>query len=77
MPYFTALVLTLVRLEAQTTDIVVTVNVPHYTGRYDPSEIDLEEGQPGKLIKEGMAIRDMILQSLEIGDWGLFEGKGS
>ena len=75
-PHFTALVLTLIRLEAQTTDIVVTVNVPHYPGRYDPSEIDLEEGQPGKLIKEGMAIRDMVLQSLEVADWGLFQGKG-
>ncbi|MCJ1351681.1 MAG: multicopy suppressor of ts gsp1 [Icmadophila ericetorum] len=71
-PQFTALLLILVRLPAQRADIVVTINIPHVSGEYDASEINLEEGHPGHLIQEGMAIRDQILGSLEVQKWDLF-----
>lgn len=71
-PQFTALLLILVRLPTQHTDIVVTINVPHVPGNYDASEISLDEGHPGSLIQEGMAIRDQILGSLEVLKWDLF-----
>ena len=69
---FTALLVILIRLERQKTDLLVTINIPHIPGHYDPSEIDLEGGDAGKLIRDGFAMRDEILRSLEILRWELF-----
>ena len=75
-PPFTALLLTLVRLEDQTTDLVITVNVPHIlsgtTGSQELKDINLPAGRLGKLLETGAEIRDRILSTLEVKDWGLF-----
>jgi len=71
-PDFTAVLLTLVRLPAQATDIVVTINVPHVPGEYDPEGVDLPAQKLGPLVEEAVAIRQRILESFEVKDWSLF-----
>ncbi|KAL8655315.1 MAG: hypothetical protein Q9210_000946 [Variospora velana] len=75
-PTFTAVILTLIRLLPQSTDIVVTVNIPHIPGQQEPlyANVNFEEGNFGSLVEKGMRIRDEILKSLEVKDWGLFGG---
>ncbi|KAI4284583.1 MAG: hypothetical protein L6R38_001284 [Xanthoria sp. 2 TBL-2021] len=77
-PSFTAVMLTLIRLVAQSTDIVVTINIPHIPGHQEPSdgEVNFEEGKFGSLVEEGVKIRDEVWRSLEVRDWGLFGGGG-
>ncbi|KAI9790844.1 MAG: hypothetical protein M1833_001758 [Piccolia ochrophora] len=69
---FTGILLILIRLEAQKTDLVVTVNVPHTRGNYAPEEIDLEASKTGKLLGAALIYRDKILETLDVKDWGLF-----
>ena len=85
---FTVLLVTLVRLKAMATDVVVTVNVPHVRwvtesgkgegeiGNWDGREIELgkgsEMGSSGALVQEGLEVRDRLLESLRVIDYGLF-----
>lgn len=62
----------LVRLEAQKTDVVVTVNVPHLKGQYEEGAVKLEEGRYGLLLEAGQVVKDRVLGSFEVRDWGLF-----
>lgn len=71
-PDFTALILTLLRLEREKTDILITVNVPHIKGSYDEDEIDLEMGKQGKLIGDAVEHAARIWSSFDILDWKLF-----
>lgn len=71
-PDFTAILLTLIRLPAQTTDIVVTVNVPHNAGEYNREDVDLPAQKFGPLVEEAMAIRQKVLESFEVKDFNLF-----
>lgn len=76
-PKFVAVILTLIRLVPQSTDIVVTINIPHIPGHQEPSvgEVNFEEGKFGSLVEEGVRIRDEVWRSLEVRDWGLFGGE--
>lgn len=76
--------MTIIRLEQQTTDIVVTVNVPFndpevvkrekciaspvYTG----NDIDPENGSKSELLAFGMQVASEVVGSFKIVDWGLF-----
>ncbi|KKA27205.1 hypothetical protein TD95_002109 [Thielaviopsis punctulata] len=71
-PDFTALVMSLVRLEEKSTDILITINVPHIKGEYDEDEIDLELGKQGSQIGEAIEFASTIWQTFEIKDFGLF-----
>ncbi|EPE25981.1 Mog1p/PsbP-like protein [Glarea lozoyensis ATCC 20868] len=71
-PDFTAIVLTLVRLEKESTDILITINVPHIKGEYTVEEIDMQIGKQGKLIEESVEFAAKIWESFKIKDWGLF-----
>ena len=62
-PDFVGIVLLLVRLVEQKTDILVSVNVPHVAGEYEAGEVDLEKG---------VQIREKVMESLEVRDWGMF-----
>jgi hypothetical protein len=70
----TAIILTLLRLEREKTDIVITVNVPHIKGEYDEEEIDLEMGKAGELIADAVNYSGKIWETFKIRDWGLFGG---
>jgi len=67
--------LTLIRLEAQKTDLLVTVNVPHLPGEYEYESVDLHAGKVGRLLEEAGVVMDTVLETLEVVDWGLF-GEG-
>lgn len=64
--------MTLLRLEEQDTDILITINVPHIRGEYDAEEVDLELGKQGKLIGDAVEIAARIWETFVIKDWGLF-----
>ncbi|KAM7204550.1 hypothetical protein V8F33_001514 [Rhypophila sp. PSN 637] len=72
-PDFTALILTLVRLEKESTDILITINVPHIKGEYDEDEIDLALGKQGELIGDAVEYAAKIWSTFDIKDWGLFK----
>jgi hypothetical protein len=71
-PDFTALILTLVRLEKEKTDILITINVPHIKGEYDEEEVDLALGKQGELIGDAVEYAARIWGSFDVKDWGLF-----
>ena len=72
VPDFTAVIMIIVRLAQQNTDILITINVPHVKGEYDPREINLEDGRTGAMINDAQKIRDQIIATFQIKDWGLF-----
>jgi hypothetical protein len=50
---------------------MVSINVPHYAGEYEKAE---QEGGETKLMKDGKVLREKVLESFEVKEWGLFEG---
>jgi hypothetical protein len=75
---FTLIYLMVVRLVAQATDVVVTINVPH---EQDKSSSRDEEGVlddaaiatlVGVAASRAGEVGDRILNSFEVKDWGLF-----
>ncbi|KAL7965203.1 hypothetical protein HDV63DRAFT_388232 [Trichoderma sp. SZMC 28014] len=73
-PDFTAITMTLLRLEEQKTDILITINVPHIRGEYDAEEVDLQLGKQGKLIGDAVEVAARIWETFVIKDWDLFHG---
>jgi hypothetical protein len=71
-PDFTAIVLNLIRLEKESTDILITINVPHIKGEYSEEEVDLQVGKQGKLISDAVDYAARIWETFKIKDWGLF-----
>ncbi|KAI1412683.1 Mog1p/PsbP-like protein [Hypoxylon sp. FL1857] len=69
---FTAIILTLVRLEREKTDLLITINVPHIKGEYDEDEVDLQLGKQGKLIGDAVDYAAKIWETFKVKDWGLF-----
>lgn len=74
-PEFVAIMLTLIRLAAQETDILVTVNVPHVKGQFEEGSVDLEHGKMGPLLEQAAKWRQRVLETLEVKEWGLFGGE--
>jgi hypothetical protein len=71
-PEFVAIMLTLIRLVDQTTDMLVTINVPHVPGSYEAGSVDLEHGKMGPLLELAGKWRERVLESFEVREWGLF-----
>ncbi|KAI0005219.1 hypothetical protein F4779DRAFT_621137 [Xylariaceae sp. FL0662B] len=71
-PDFTAIILTLVRLEREKTDLLITINVPHIRGEYDEEDVDLQLGKQGKLIGDAVDYAAKIWESFQVKDWNLF-----
>ena len=76
MPDFTAIVMTLLRLEKYKTDVLITINVPHIKGEYDEAEVDLQLGKQGELIGDAVQYSARVWESFKIKDWGLFSEGG-
>jgi len=72
-PDFTAIVLNLIRLEKQQTDVLITINVPHIKGEYTADSVNLELGQQGRLIEDAVEYCAKIWETLEVRDWKLFD----
>ena len=67
----------MVRLEAQKTDIIISVNVPHTPREYEnANEADTPSARNGPLMRAALEHRDRILHSFKIEDWGLFGQEG-
>lgn len=76
--------MTIVRLEQQATDIVVTINVPFDDPQvvetekciaspvYRGDDIDPENGHKSELLGLGMDVAAEVVGSLRIVNWGLF-----
>lgn len=62
----------LIRLKEQKTDIVVTVNVPHLPNSYDENEMTPEEGKLGPLMESASKVKERVLDTFEVKDFGLF-----
>ncbi|OTA99309.1 hypothetical protein M426DRAFT_325230 [Hypoxylon sp. CI-4A] len=69
---FTAIIFTLVRLEREKTDLLITINVPHIKGEYDEEDVDLQLGKQGKLIGDAVDYAAKIWETFKVKDWGLF-----
>jgi len=69
-PEFVYIHLLLLRLKEQGTDIMVTINIPHYKGEYEAAK----EGEETRLMRESWAVRERVLGSLRVVEWGLFDG---
>ncbi|KAH7085633.1 hypothetical protein BKA63DRAFT_560271 [Paraphoma chrysanthemicola] len=69
-PEFVYIHLLLLRLKEQGTDIMVTVNIPHYKGEYE----EAKKGKETALMKDSGAIREKVLETLKVVEWGLFDG---
>lgn len=76
-PDFTAIILTMLRLERVETDVLITVNVPHVPGEYDPVSVKLELRQWGPLINSAMAYRTELVRTFAVRDWSLFVQEGT
>ena len=64
--------LTLIRLKEQTTDMLVTINVPHIAGQFEAGSVDLEHGKMGGLLEQAGKWRERLLETFEVKEWGLF-----
>lgn len=71
-PDFTAIILTLLRLEKVSSDILITVNVPHIKGEYDEEEVDMQLGKQGQLIGDAVDYAARIWETFKVKDWALF-----
>ncbi|KAI9738194.1 MAG: hypothetical protein M1834_008692 [Cirrosporium novae-zelandiae] len=73
IPKITGLILLLVRLIPQETDVLVTVNLPYMPGEFEEGDVDVEGGRiGGRILEDGKAIMEVVVRSLEVRDWGLF-----
>ena len=62
----------LLRLKEQGTDMMISVNIPHYPGEYEKPN-DGGEGVT-QLMRDSEKIKERILETFDIKEWGLFEG---
>jgi hypothetical protein len=70
-PEFTYIHLLLLRLKEQGTDVLISINIPHYPGEYEKAS---SEGEQTRLMKDSAVVKDKVLETFEVKDWGLFEG---
>lgn len=73
---YVVILLALVRLEIQMTDVVVTLNLPNIPGAQElvseGENVNFEEGTFSATIQQGQEVLNEVLKSLEVKDWGLF-----
>lgn len=67
------MILTLVRLEKEKTDVLITINVPHIKGEYDEEDVDLALGKQGELIGDAVEFAARIWSTFEVKSWRLFD----
>jgi hypothetical protein len=49
---------------------MITINIPHYEGEYDKAE----DGKETQLMRDAKVIKDKVLKTLKVVEWGLFDG---
>jgi hypothetical protein len=71
LPEYVYIHLLLLRLKEQGTDILVNVNIPHYADEYEKAE---KEGEETGLMKDSKVVREKVLETFKVVEWGLFDG---
>ena len=71
VPEYAYIHLFMVRLKEQGTDIIVTINIPHYAGEYEKAS---EEGGQTQLMKDSAIVKDRVQETFDVKEWGLFAG---
>lgn len=59
-------------MEQESTDVLITINVPHIKGEYSEEDVDLQLGRQGKLIEDAVEYAAKIWETFKIKDWHLF-----
>ncbi|KAI9827634.1 MAG: hypothetical protein M1819_006923 [Sarea resinae] len=72
-PQHTTILLTLLRLPEKKTDILITINIPYIPSEAAREQIDFEAGNFGSHVEAMKEVRERVLKSFEIRDWGLFD----
>ncbi|TKA66256.1 hypothetical protein B0A49_08428 [Cryomyces minteri] len=67
----TIIVLLLIRLVRQQTDIVITINLPHVSRGFEAGQ-DVQQSELEKSAAIGKEYAEVILNSFQIKEWGLF-----
>lgn len=73
------ILLSLIRLVPQSTDLLISINIPMHQGATSGTNgdlVDFRQGRYGSLVQEGIALRDEVVGSLQVRDWSLFDGAG-
>jgi hypothetical protein len=50
---------------------MISINIPHYPDEFTPAE---QQGGETPLMKDSKAVRERVLESFKVKEWGLFEG---
>ena len=72
VPEFTAILMTLIRLAEQKTDILISINIPHFTQGNELEHINIDNEKLGSLISTGLKYQDQLLKSFNIINWDIF-----
>lgn len=48
---------------------MITINIPHYKDEYEKAE----EGQETRLMKGSKVVREKVLETFKVVEWGLFD----
>jgi hypothetical protein len=71
VPEYVYIHMLLLRLKEQGTDIMITINIPHYAGEYEKAA---KEGEETRLMRESKVVREKVLETFRVVEWGLFDG---
>jgi hypothetical protein len=81
-PQFVYIHLLLLRLKNAGTDLLITVNIPHYENEYEPMPQSGAPAYSGQsyatetyLMRDSEAVKQKIIESFDIHDWSLFNGE--
>jgi len=67
--------MTLIRLEKQETDLLLSVNIPVMAGSYAPEDMQPDVGRVPFWVEKGCEWSETLRNCLEVRDWGLFGGQ--
>jgi len=64
--------MTLIRLEKQATDLLISVNIPVSAGSYAKEDMRPDVGRVPFWVEKGCEWSETIRSNMEVRDWGLF-----
>jgi hypothetical protein len=71
LPEYVYIHLLLLRLKEHGTDVLVNVNIPHYSDEYEKAD---KEGEETRLMRDSKVVRERVLETFKVVEWGLFDG---
>jgi hypothetical protein len=81
-PQFVYIHLLLLRLRNAGTDLLITINIPHYENEYEPVPEGGALASSGQtyatetyLMRDSEVVKQKIIETFDIHDWSLFNGE--